>query len=49
MTVDGLSGADVFEFLKHAKGSSGRAQCLEGLVNEVDGLSINSLTRHICI
>lgn len=45
LVVDGLSGADVFELQKHVEGCRRRAQRLEGLVNEVDGLSFDSLGR----
>lgn len=47
MVIDCLSGADVLEFHEHVKSSRCRAQCLKRLINEADGLSLNSLSTHM--
>lgn len=46
MVVDGLCGADVFEFQEQVKGRSRRAQCFKRLIDDVDGLFLNRLSRH---
>lgn len=45
MAVDGLSGAYVFKFQEHVKGSRRRAQCLKSLINYVDGFCLNNLKK----
>lgn len=43
MSVDSLSGVDVFELQEQVKGSSWRAQRFKTVVNDADGLFLDVL------
>lgn len=45
LVVERFSGADVLEIHQHVEGHRGRAQVLEGLVDEENGFTFNSLEQ----